>query len=1053
MVLENLAAVTASPLQLIDGKHKTLAALEITILRGALSEALPVYMVPEVWIIVTATPLSISGKTDRKAIRQWVENLDDEMERQINALIAPNTREEPRTEEEKRLHAIICDVLNITPNETGINQSFMGLGGDSISAMRLVAKCRTAGFTISLKNILSRASISQLAAGFRNTQPHESITQLAVADNEEPFSLTPIQQHYVNVQLSSLTTDQDTEFSGPRRFLQSFFLRLTRFVDPLAVNKAVQQLTQRHPMLRARFSKSSKGLWQQEITKSSSLASTIQIHDAQTMEQAMSAISSASNSIDTRNGQVFQVVFFKNSLLNQGQLLFMTAHHLVIDLVSWRIILDELEQLLCSKPLPTPAGVSFQSWTALQASYSEQKLNPRVALPVDFNADQLPYWGITLPSANTYGITTTHNFTLDRAYTTLLTGQCHETLRTDVVDVLLASMVQSFCKFFSDRDVPTIFVEGHGREPWDEGIDLGSTVGWFTTLSPVSVPTNSQVDQLQTLRRTKDLRRQIPRNGWAYFASRYLNSDGRKAFQSDTMSEILFNFAGQFHQFENQGLFVDCDYELAGDASEVGPDTVRLALIEVSSVIKNGELQMAFILNKNMLHMDRLVQWINAIPATLETMLATLIDDQLSPVPTLSDFPLLHTTYENLDQTLADVCTRYGAGSWTDVEDVFPATPMQTAMLLRSAVSSEHYRTCAIFGICSPTQLEAEDVATAWLKVLNHNPALRTVFVAAHSADTAAFDQVVLKESEPQIRIIRHSNAVALQMLKSSGSSDWSNTTPHALTICQAGTEVLCKLEISHALMDGASMDIICNDLVAAIDGTLSDEASPSYSGYIKYLKQKDSADARAYWTKYLDGAEPSRIPAIKPVYEAGDTNEIPSVKIPIAESMGQLLATFAEQHGITPASVIQAAWAIVLRAYTQSNDISFGYAVVGRDIPVRDIDKIVGPFINVLPCRLDMTNGHMSAMDLASRVQQDFFAGSPFQHSSLAEIQHELKLGSRALFDTVVSIQRFSDASSLSSATGTKLDLLHSHDPNEVGFPNLSWLPITPSLSRLAPI
>lgn len=1030
VVLQEFAIASAPPLQLIERNQKQQAAARVTEIRDALSEVLPVYMVPEVWIMVTATPLSISGKTDRKSIRQWVEKISGDLQQEIDSLIAPNTKEAPQTDEEKKLHAIICDVLNIPPSDAGVNQSFMSLGGDSISAMRLVAKCRAAGFTINLKKILSRASISQLAGLTSKSTKQAPVRQVTASDLEKPFALTPIQQYYVDTQ-TQLSGDQiDNEFTGRHRFHQSFLLRLARSVGQEAITGAVRQLTQRHPMLRAAFSKNPHGAWEQRILSDITALDLVRIDKATTSEQAISAIKLANN-LNTKDGQVFRAVFFPNKIDSGDQLLFMTAHHLVIDLVSWRIILDELEQILGGIQLTAPAGISFQAWAALQASYAESHLTPSKALPMELVTSDSDYWGITKASSNTYGTTVTRSLTLGKSLTSSLTGDCHDVLRTDVVDVLLASLMHAFSAAFPDRTVPTVFVEGHGREPWDESIDLGSTVGWFTTISPISVPVTAEQEPLSILRQTKDVRRSIPSNGWAYFASRYLNPEGRKAFQNDSMAEILFNFAGQFQQFENSdGLFKDCELELADEASEVGPDTTRLALIEVSSVIKNGELQMSFILNKNMQHMDRLQDWIDSTPNTLQSLLDALQHNKSTAIPTLSDFPLLRTTHDNLDTLLHDACTKVGTDDWTAVEDIYPCTPMQTAMLLSSSMDPEHYRTCAIVQIIGPSQILAEGLQSAWQRVVKHHPSLRTVFMAAKSQD-AAFDQIVFRDLAPQVRIITSSDSEALDHLKAQAPADWAGASPHALTICETTNGILCRLEISHALMDGASMDLLFGDLVSAIEGRLSREPSPGYSNYVRYLQERSSDDALAYWMRYLSGADPCKVPAIKAVNDDVDIAEA-SVTIPVSGELGQSLTAFTEKHEVTAASVIQAAWAMVLRCFTQSTDISFGYAVAGRDIPVDGIDNIVGPFINVLPCRLDMSSESQSTLDLASRVQQDFFDSTSFQHTSLAEIQHELKFGSRALFDTVVSIQRYNDASA-NSSSGIQMDLVDSHDSNEV--------------------
>lgn len=1031
VVLEEFASRDDAPLQLISATQQKFAGILVNQMRDALSENLPSYMVPEAWILVTALSISLSGKRDRSAIARWVTEIDPKQQEQIDNLLAPSTIEFAKTDDEKRLHAIVTEVLNVDPTRAGINQSFMNLGGDSISAMRLIAKCRSQGIKLSLKKLMSRASLSQLATLMSaDAARKQAITQSVSDDIGKPFDLTPIQQHYVDLHAQCPPSDLDTEFTGRRRFHQSFFMKLTQTVSPSDVTVAVRGIVERHPMLQATFGQDLKGKWQQTVGRAPSAVDCIWVSDAHTLEEAYATLASA-NSLDVVNGPVFRAVFFSNDIEGQGQLLFLTAHHLVIDLVSWRILLEELEQSLRGQPLPELTGLSFQSWTKLQGDHARFTLDPRKALPFDPRASDLSYWGISGPAENTYGMTKTKTFNLSKDLTSLLIGQCHEVLRTDVVDVLLAAAFRAFSDIFKDRDSPTMFVEGHGREPWDETIDIGSTVGWFTALCPVNVSADPQCPLLGTLREVKDLRRSIPQNGWAYFASRYLNAEGQAAFQDDLTAEIIFNYAGQFQQLEgNNQLLVECGGELPRDASEVGPDTPRFALIEVSAVIRNGQLHMSFILNDRIKHIERLDAWVSSVQYTLEALVHSLCDQPQPSMPTLSDFPLVHTTHDKLDAQISEACARFGAPDWTEIEDMFPCSPLQTAMLLNSSMDAEQYRTCVIFNMISPVPISAEALSAGWTKVVAHHPSLRTVFIDT-KASNGAFDQVIFKNLRPQINVLEAHDESALAALKDRAPADWSGGSPHVLTVIPTSAGVLCKLEISHALMDGASMDLLFGDLVAALEDTLADEPSPSYHGYIAYLQDKDPKDALAHWMSYLKGVTPCLVSPIKPGMESDETSEVPSIEVPIPDGTAQALDSFVNTHGVTHASVIQAAWAMVLRRYTQSEDISFGYAVAGRNLPLEGIEKTVGPFINVLPCRLDMSDDTMGIRNLADTVQRDFFESLPFQHTSLAEMQHELQLPTRALFDTVVSIQRFDD-SAMSSPSGLQMNLLHSRDPTE---------------------
>lgn len=221
---------------------------------------------------------------------------------------------------------------------------------------------------------------------------------------------------------------------------------------------------------------------------------------------------------------------------------FLVADHLVIDLVSWRMVLEELEELLTGGSLLPPA-MSFQRWAQLQYDQAQglqlDKVLPAADIPpLDFN-----YWGIE-HADNTYGNADLASFELSPELTALFLGECHVPLQTEPVEILLASLLHSWVKVFQDRPIPAIFNEGHGREPWDPNIDITRTVGWFTTLYPVSVTPSD--DPVETIRMVKDFRRQIPFNGRPYFARRVLTKGGTSHFDTHWPMEISFNYLGQY---------------------------------------------------------------------------------------------------------------------------------------------------------------------------------------------------------------------------------------------------------------------------------------------------------------------------------------------------------------------------------------------------------------------------------------------------------------------------------------------------------------------------
>lgn len=158
-------------------------------------------------------------------------------------------------------------------------------------------------------------------------------------------------------------------------------------------------------------------------------------------------------------------------------------------MVSWRIILQDIQEIIESGSLPFDKPFSFQTWCALQAEHAK-KQDPNSLLPFHVSPTNLSYWGME-DVPNMFGDEEHQTFFLDEEVTESAMGSCHEALRTEPVDLFLSAIIHSFCRVFVDREIPTVYNEGHGREAWDSSIDLSRTVGWFTTICPLHVALES----------------------------------------------------------------------------------------------------------------------------------------------------------------------------------------------------------------------------------------------------------------------------------------------------------------------------------------------------------------------------------------------------------------------------------------------------------------------------------------------------------------------------------------------------------------------------------
>lgn len=292
-------------------------------------------------------------------------------------------------------------------------------------------------------------------------------------------------------------------------------------------------------MLRARFSYSEETDWQQRVTNNVQDSYRFRHETVSTKTEIDVMIEDSQKCMDHVKGPLLAADLFE---FENEQHAFLVAHHLVIDLVTWRLLLEELEEILKGGSLLPPA-LPFQKWAQLQSDHAKTLSLDKVLPPADIPQIDFSYWGIQ-HADNTYGNAGHASFELDPSLTSLFLGDCHSALKTEPVEILLASLVHSWPSVFDDRSVPAIFNEGHGREPWDASIDISRTVGWFTTVYPVYVKPSE--DPVETIRLVKDFRRQIPSNGRPYLARRTLTPDGTEHFKSHWPMEVSFNYLGQY---------------------------------------------------------------------------------------------------------------------------------------------------------------------------------------------------------------------------------------------------------------------------------------------------------------------------------------------------------------------------------------------------------------------------------------------------------------------------------------------------------------------------
>ena len=991
-----------SVIQLVAKEDASHVEQHIETLQALLGDALPSYMTPSVWVALRDLPLNSSGKMNRKQLQGWLCGIDSETYnticRRSNHSSAPH---EPTTDAERSLRDACSLILGVPVASVDLCRSFVANGGDSITAMRLSSYCRSIGIVFSVSSLLKSKSLVEFSQTLATTVSSLIFRTESFGNN---FNLSPIQQWY----LSHLCANQ-ANIKG-HYFNQGVYLSVNPQVSSAEVSRMILEIVKCHSMLRARFQRFGSD-WVQRVLEPVDGLHHFQSSSAESLSEVAFQTQQRHQQLDIESGPVFAVDLY--TLLTGEQYLILIAHHLVVDVVSWRIILDDLQTLLAGGALQ-PSGLPFQVWNEMQTAKAKtRELEPDSVLPAGEEIKQsLEFWNFGQTTPNTFCDLVKRSTEVQEHTTSLLLKDANNAFGTEPVELILAAISDAFLQVFPERDGLTVFSEGHGREPWSEEIDLTRTVGWFTTMSPIHISRSKANSQASLVRAVKDARRRLPANGWAYFTSRYLNDKGIEAFKPhESTMEVAFNYHGQLQQQKDSLLST---VKLDG-VSAVGPDLPSPALFSINASITSGLMHLSLSWNRHIAHQGRIHEWIDQVGPSLQAICDHLASRKTSET-TLCDYQFLALDYERLEELQSRVIPRIESTNESVVEDIYPCSSMVDGMLLSQIQEPGSYKTSHTYEIKvrdSATVVNIDRLAEAWQMVVARHSSLRTVFIDGIDADTA-FSQAVLAASRAEVILLQSdSEALALALLKELPPVDYQQPKPpHRLTLCQISDShrVFCRLEMSHVITDGGSTAIIQTDWAKAYAGKL-DVTSLRHTSrdFAQALKAISREDKMKFWMQKLAGVAPCYFPDLP---DTLDLNvETCKVSFDIANETLTEIQQFCEEQSVTPASLFQSAWALTLAAYTGTDSVCFGYLASGRDMPVKGITESIGTYANMLIYRGEISREWTSQQYVRYTYDQ-VVRDMGFQYCSLADIQHELDVPpGQGLFNTIFSFQTGGDA------------------------------------------
>ncbi|OBH43765.1 non-ribosomal peptide synthetase [Mycobacterium sp. E183] len=950
--------------------------------RAALAERLPGYMVPAGVVVLDALPTTVNGKLDTRALPAPDYQASESYRAPSDAI-------------EEILAGIFAEVLRL--DRVGVDDAFFDLGGDSISSMQVVARARAAGVICRPRDIFVEQTVARLA---RVAQISDGIGPLDAGIG--PVIPTPIMRWLWDI-------------DGPvDQFNQTMMIEAPHGVTRPDVVALLQALLDHHPMLRLRVDNFDAGEW--SLTAPGTGAVDAESCLLAVDELTEDAVAIARSRLNPSAGVMLSAVW-----VTTGQLV-LIIHHLAVDAVSWRILLEDLNigwaQRLSGQPVALPAGgTSFQRWAALLAEHAQRREV----------IDQTEVWQRSLPAqaalppvkpeTDTYDRAGHLTASLDTETTRLLLGEVPTAFHTGVQDILLIALALAWGEFSGADEGGSIAidVEGHGRyEDLTTDVELSRTVGWFTTKYPAALPVvGPRWAQLVAgdaavgafVKRAKERLRALP-DGITYGLLRYLNADVALGGPDPA---IGFNYFGRLH-----------GTEASGDLwrpSQDGLAVTTFASAVPMPVAHTLELSAGAVDAGAGPHLEAQWTWApSALDDAQVDRLNQLWFDALTGICahvqrgggglTPSDIAPAGLTQHQIDQLQRHF----------RIADILPLTPLQQGLLFHAAAQNRDgdlYSMQLDITVSGP--LDADRLRGAVDTVVSRHPNLAARFctqfdqpVQIIPADTQTPWQYVELDCDTDGQLQRICDAERAAVCDLKGS-----TAFRVALIRTAPERYRVVLTNHHIVLDGWSLPVLLQEIFATYYGQRLPAAVP-YRRFVTWLAKRDLDAAEQAWREVLTGFHTPTLVAPPGTPTLG-TRGLASARVP--EGTTQAVNELARSCHTTVNTVLQGAWAQVLMSMTGRRDVVFGAAVSGRPTEVVGAETMVGLMINTIPVRATITPATTVA-DLLGQLHTAYERTLDHQHLALKEI-HRIT-GLDQLFDTLFVFENYPiDTTALSHTNG----------------------------------
>jgi non-ribosomal peptide synthase protein (TIGR01720 family) len=856
---------------------------------------------------------------------------------------------------EQQLAAIWQDVLR-TPT-VGPQANFFELGGDSIMAIQVVARANKAGIAIAPRAVFECQTLRELAQSAGEAGADDADAPLRLGE----VPLGPVQRWFF-----------DQTLEDPAHMNQSALLRLRERVEPALLGQALAALTRQHEQLRARFPGDGDALRQVLIEDTEVPLDVVALEDADPADRARALAAHCDRlqaGLDLARGPLVRAGYFLGPDAGDDRLL-LVVHHLVIDGVSWRILLDDLENALeqlqrGQAPRLGRRGCAYGEWAA-QAVRAAQQLDPATIEHWQRTCAEptaLPAPDRDVPDLR--GDETSLEVSLAPQVAQALLQRLPSAWNLGINDLLLAALHQAWQQWSGSPRL-LLTLEGHGRGAAAAELDLSRTVGWFTAIYPVALDCDAAAPLQTRARRMQTCLAQVPGEGASWLALRHGGDPAaRAALAGCHVPRISFNYLGRFDVDDGRLL------AFAGESpgAQISPRQQRLHEIDVVGAVVEDTLRFSFVFSGARYARERIQPFAQAFADALHA----LAHEAEAPGTRLGS---------GVDADALRAALRGRGIAPERVEAALRTTPTQTGLIYESEVSGVEgtYVSQLVNELVGP--LDTAALRQAWQDVVQRHGVYRSAFLPSRQGhylqvvlDAVALPWTALDWSDLPVEVQERRFE---DLLAQDGARSFVLARAPALRlhlIRMAPDRHRMLISEHHCVSDGWSRGLVLAEVAALYrqHALGRDAALPvpvSFERHVAWLERFDRAAAGRYWREHLHGASP--MPAYAGQRTASDDRRAPgtarsSVRLPAAATAALVQAARARR--VMLGALVQAAWALTMAAWTGRSDVNFLTTHAGRPPALEGVERIVGPMICTVPVRVDL-GAQGSLLDAARRFQ-----------------------------------------------------------------------------------